>query len=240
VGRLGLRTARRSPDEINKCLSQLTYHTDRCARPKIVNPRDSGVANAAFTNRQGIVNPVSMAAAQGIRYLEFANNTKDIESVLAIYKELFNQITGSGELDRAKDPEHPVIAYRAIAAALQKEHSERMMREGAGEEQAKKLSEKAAIEDARFVLPNACETKLIVTMNARSLNNFFRHRLCNRAQWEIRAMAEEMLKEVLKVAPALFKAAGPPCLKGACPEGKMTCGKIGEVREHFKMIKESC
>jgi len=105
--------------EINKCLSQLTYHKDRCARPKIINPRDSGVANAAFTNRQGIVNPVSMAAAQGIRYLEFANNTKDIESVLAIYKELFNQITGSGELDRAKDPEHPVIAYRAIAALIE-------------------------------------------------------------------------------------------------------------------------
>jgi hypothetical protein len=105
--------------EINKCLSQLTYHKDRCARPKIINPRDSGVANAAFTNRLGIVNPASMAAAQGIRYLEFANNTKDIEAVFSIYRELFTQIAGIGELDRAKDPDHPVIAYRAIAALIE-------------------------------------------------------------------------------------------------------------------------
>ena len=105
--------------EINKCLSQLTYHKDRCARPKIVNPRDSGVANAAFTNRQGIVNPVSALAAQGIRYLDFANNTKDIESVLAIYRELFSQISGIGELERATGPDHPVAAYKAIAALIE-------------------------------------------------------------------------------------------------------------------------
>jgi len=105
--------------EINKCLSQLTYHKDRCARPKIINPRDSGVANAAFTNRQGIVNPASMAAAQGIRYLDFANNTKDIESVLTIYRELFSQISGIGELERATGPDHPVAAYKAIAALIE-------------------------------------------------------------------------------------------------------------------------
>ncbi|MYL84873.1 hypothetical protein GTA51_17305 [Desulfovibrio aerotolerans] len=105
--------------EINKCLSQLTYHKDRCARPKIINPRDSGVANAAFTNRQGIVNPTSMAAAQGIRYLEFANNTKDIESVLAIYRELFSQISGIGELERATASQRPVVAYKAIAALIE-------------------------------------------------------------------------------------------------------------------------
>jgi hypothetical protein len=105
--------------EVNKCLSQLTYHKDRCARPKIVNPRDSGVANAAFTNRQGIINPASMAAAQGIRYLEFTNNTKDIESVLGIYRELFSQISGIGEVERATASDHPVIAYKAIAALIE-------------------------------------------------------------------------------------------------------------------------
>ncbi len=105
--------------EINKCLSQLTYHKDRCARPKIINPRDSGVSNAAFTNRLGIVNPTSMAAAQGIRYLEFANNTRDIESVLAIYRELFSQISGIGELERATGQDRPVIAYKAIAALIE-------------------------------------------------------------------------------------------------------------------------
>lgn len=94
-------------------------------------------------------------------------------------------------------------------------------------------AEKRAIEDARYVFPNACETKIIVTMNARSLMNFFRHRCCSRAQWEIRALAEEMLKQVRKVAGTLFKYSGPSCVKGACPEGKMSCGKIIEMRAKY-------
>ena len=85
--------------------------------------------------------------------------------------------------------------------------------------------EKQAIEDARYVFPNACETKIVVTMNARSLLHFFNVRCCNRAQWEIREMATEMLKECKKVAPALFRKAGPDCVYGKCGEGKMSCGK---------------
>ncbi len=99
-----------------------------------------------------------------------------------------------------------------------------------------KAAEKKAIEDARFVLPNACVTKMICTMNTRSLMNFFRHRCCNRAQWEIRELAEQMLREVVKVAPHLFAKAGPACYKGACPEGKMTCGKCMEMRERYRRI----
>lgn len=107
---------------------------------------------------------------------------------------------------------------------------------GFDEKEAEKRATKAAIEDARFVLPNACDTKLIVTMNARSLSNFFNNRCCERAQWEIRQLAFLMLKEVKRVAPDLFKKAGPNCLNGACPEGKMTCGRIKEVREKYKNI----
>ena len=84
-------------------------------------------------------------------------------------------------------------------------------------------AEKQAIEDARYVFPNACETKIVVTMNARSLLHFFNVRCCNRAQWEIREMATEMLKECKKIAPALFKKAGPDCVYGKCGEGKMSC-----------------
>lgn len=98
---------------------------------------------------------------------------------------------------------------------------------------SEKQAEKKAIEDARYVLPNACETKMIVTMNARSLMNFFRHRCCERAQWEIRDVADEMLKLVKEVAPVLFKTAGPPCASGACPEGKMSCGKAAEKRKKY-------
>lgn len=81
-------------------------------------------------------------------------------------------------------------------------------------------------EDARMILPNACETKIIVTMNCRSLFNFFAERLCNRAQWEIRQMASLMLNECKKVAPNVFKYAGPTCVtEKICWQGKLSCGK---------------
>lgn len=96
---------------------------------------------------------------------------------------------------------------------------------------------KKAQEDARFVLPNACETSIIVTMNARSLMNFFKHRCCNRAQWEIKAVADEMLRLVYEVAPTLFQKAGPSCVRGGCPEGKMSCGKISEMRAYYQQKK---
>jgi len=84
--------------------------------------------------------------------------------------------------------------------------------------------EKEAIEDARYVFPNACETKMVFTINARSLYNFFSKRCCNRAQWEIRQLADEMLKLVKEVAPVLFKNTGAPCtVTGKCPEGSMSC-----------------
>lgn len=84
---------------------------------------------------------------------------------------------------------------------------------------------KAAQEDARFVLPNACETQFFVTMNARELLHFFQKRCCNRAQWEIRAVADEMLTQCQQVAPNIFANAGAPCVSGKCPEGKLSCGK---------------
>lgn len=91
-------------------------------------------------------------------------------------------------------------------------------------------------EDARYILPNAAATKIIVTMNARELLHFFNLRCCERAQWEIREMATLMLSHVRKVSPFIFSTAGPGCLAAACPEGEMTCGNIKEVREKFKSL----
>lgn len=88
-----------------------------------------------------------------------------------------------------------------------------------------KLSTTVPVEDARYVLPNACSTNIVVTMNARELWHFFTLRTCRRAQTEIRTAAELMLKEVRAVSPSLFRDAGPACLRGRCPEGKMSCGK---------------
>lgn len=88
-------------------------------------------------------------------------------------------------------------------------------------------------EDARFVLPNAATTKIVVTMNGRELRHFFALRCCRRAQWEIQGLAKQMLQLVKPVAPTLFEKAGPGCLSGPCPEGKMTCGEMAAVREEF-------
>lgn len=82
-------------------------------------------------------------------------------------------------------------------------------------------------EDARYVLPNAAETKIMCTFNVRSLYNFFSLRCCSRAQWEIRELAWKMLAECKKVAPVLFEKAGPPCeSEGVCHEGAMSCGRL--------------
>ncbi len=96
-----------------------------------------------------------------------------------------------------------------------------------------------AAEDARFILPNAAHSRLLMTMNARELRHFFRLRCCNRAQWEIRTLATAMLVEVCKVAPALFKNAGPGCLAGSCPEGAMSCGQAAAVRRKFTDLDHS-
>lgn len=91
-------------------------------------------------------------------------------------------------------------------------------------------------EDARYVLPNACETKIIMTMNVRELLHFLQERLCYRAQWEIRSVAEQMLVILREILPAVFNLAGPKCVTaGKCPEGKLSCGKFNEVTAKYKL-----
>lgn len=131
-----------------------------------------------------------------------------------------------------EDMEH----YEKIAAILQEKHKKAFLEQGDDEKTAARKAEKKAIEDARFVLPNACATKIVMTMNARSLMNFFSLRCCSRAQWEIRELATKMLKEVKAVAPHLFQNAGPGCVRGACPEGSMSCGMAAETRRKFKEL----
>lgn len=143
---------------------------------------------------------------------------------LALYKEIMAE-------DQKK--------YDRISEILKNKHKAAFIKDGKDEKTAEKLAEKKAIEDARFVLPNACETQMVMTMDARSLMNFFRVRCCNRAQWEIRDVANQMLALVTAVAPNLFKNAGPACVKGNCSEGKMSCGKPEQVREFYKELKSN-
>ena len=129
--------------------------------------------------------------------------------------------------------------YDRLTEILKEKHIKTFLAEGKDEKTAERMAEKKAIEDARFVLPNSCETQMVMTMNARSLHNFFKIRCCKRAQWEIQDIANQMLELVCNVAPNLFKNAGPSCLNGKCSEGKMSCGKAMEVKEFYKGIKNN-
>lgn len=148
---------------------------------------------------------------------------EDDPEALAIFEDTMNQIQNS---------------YDKLSEILSQKHEQEFLESGESEKSAKSKAQKKAIEDARFVLPNACETMIVVTMNARELLHFFNVRACNRAQWEIRDLAKEMLRQAYEVAPTLFKDAGPNCLNGPCPEGNMTCGKRKEVIEEFNEIKQ--
>jgi len=89
-------------------------------------------------------------------------------------------------------------------------------------------------EDARFVLPNAIETSLLMTTDGRSLMHFFGIRLCNRSQWEVREIAEEILQRVREVEPVFYREAGPYCVQlGRCPEGRFSCGKMAEMKTRY-------
>lgn len=135
-----------------------------------------------------------------------------------------------------KAMENDQRTYDELVEVLYEKNYNNFIKEGKTEREAKALGEKKSIEDARYVFPNACETKMVFTMNARSLFNFFKHRCCQRAQWEIRELAILMLKEVRKAAPIIFQNIGPNCLTGTCPEGNMSCGKMIQMREIFKNI----
>lgn len=129
--------------------------------------------------------------------------------------------------------------YDKLANQLFEEHYKYYLSKGKAENIARNAAEKQSIEDARYVLPNSCETKIVVTMNARALFNFFNKRCCNRAQWEIRELAMQMLKLVINVAPNIFKNVGPGCITGVCKEGSMSCGEMKTVRGTFKALYNS-
>lgn len=132
----------------------------------------------------------------------------------------------------ATEPEYTVPPSIAKSKARKKSFDEAI--EGLYKLYSKLVKAGIPAEDARYLLPNAAHTKIIVTMNARELIHFFALRCCERAQWEIREMAVEMLRQAKKAAPFIFRDSGPACVSGKCPEGEMTCGKPRETRERFR------
>ena len=132
----------------------------------------------------------------------------------------------------AEDPEALGVFRDAMLSAI--DAYERLVELG----QARGLAKETIQEDARFVLPNAAETRIVVTMNARELRHFFQVRCCRRAQWEINVLAWRMFFLAQDVAPMLFRKAGPDCLHGKCHEGKMYCGEVYTKEEVAQMKQE--
>ncbi len=172
---------------------------------------------------------IASYSVQSQRYVSLDDFTYIVPPEIEAIPEAMEIFNESIEADK--------MYYNKLSEILTKHHEKEMLASGMEEKAAKTAAQKKANEDARFVLPNACETKMVVTMNVRSLYNFFRHRCCNRAQWEIREVAEQMYKLVYNVAPNLFANAGPACVSGKCPEGKMSCGKILEMRDKYNSLK---
>ena len=197
---------------------------------------ESPVEHASFTFGIEGVSRALLAQITRHRIASFS-----VQSQRYVSKTDFTYITPP-EIEACPEAKEEFIAameedarhYESIRQKLMARHYETNLANGMPEAEAKRAAEKKANEDARFVLPNACDTRIIMTMNVRSLYNFFRLRCCTRAQWEIRELAIEMLKLVREVCPLLFGKAGPSCLWGACSEGAYTCGKAAEVRRELR------
>lgn len=201
---------------------------------------ESPIEHASFTFAIEGVSRSLLAQISRHRIASFS-----VQSQRYVKLEHFNYITPP---EIAADPEthriydaaiqNAVDAYRQLSDLLEARYDAEFRSQGMNEKTARSKAEKKAIEDARFVLPNASETKMVMTMNARELLHFFRIRCCNRAQWEIRALAKEMLRLCYAEAPSLFANAGPGCCAGPCPEGKMTCGCCDAVRREYAELKK--
>lgn len=197
---------------------------------------ESPVEHASFTFAIEGVSRALLAQITRHRIASFS-----VQSQRYVSKTDFSYIIPP-EIDALPDAREEYIAameedarhYESLRQKLMVKHYETNIAQGLPEAEAKRAAEKKANEDARFVLPNACDTRIIMTMNVRSLHNFFKLRCCTRAQWEIRELAIAMLKLVREVCPLLFGKAGPSCLYGACSEGAYTCGKAGDVRRELR------
>jgi thymidylate synthase (FAD) len=163
----------------------------------------------------------------GVEGISRAASHQLVRHRVASYSQQSQRYVPAGE-----DFEHVVPPCVAARPELARTFA-RAMRD-AGRRYRELLAAGVPAEDARFVLPNAAATRIVVTMNARELRHFFTLRCCRRAQWEIRGLAERMLALARRAAPVLFEGCGPACVGGACPEGKLTCGRLAQVRQAYR------
>ena len=186
----------------------------------------SPIEHASFTF--GIEGVSRSLLAQITRHRIASFSVKSQRYVSANKGEVFNYILPPAIEELGAES---IAKYESQMATMQEWYNEWQQQLGGASEKSN--------EDARFVLPNASETKMIITMNARELMHYFELRCCNRAQWEIRAISWEMLRLVREVAPTIFAGCGPTCVSGKCSEGKMSCMKMNEIKKrHQQMMNE--
>lgn len=142
------------------------------------------------------------------KYSDFVKSHPDLPSVAYGNSKYFHLVLDA-KMNALQNAPEASIEDHMLYAAYKKDRA---------------VAEKFANENARAVLPNATATNITMTMNARELLHFFNMRCCNRAQDEIRNLADKMLVLCQQVAPTIFEKAGAPCVSGKCPEGAMTCG----------------
>jgi len=222
------------PEEVVAMAAKLCYSAASVAELK---DRIAAKDQAQFVEKLGLVGHLSpmehVSFTFGIEGISRACTHQLVRHRVASYSQQSQRYVKAEQFDYIippsikKDPAL-VSEFEKCMADAQRNYSQVLQRlEQMGYEG------ESGQQDARYLLPNAAETKIIVTMNARELLHFFRLRCCNRAQWEIHDMADRMLALVKKIAPTIFSLAGPGCLATACPEASMACGKISDVRKKY-------
>jgi thymidylate synthase (FAD) len=215
--RVTLLTHTPEPDQVVAAAARLCYSGADIAT---IQKRVSGEKGAAL-----VAKLLSLGHESPLEHVSFTFGIEDVSRALShqlVRHRIASYSQQSQRYVRLEDFSFvtpPTIAARPEASAEYREAIQAIRRAYAA------LLAHVPAEDARYILPNACTTKLVATLNARSLYNFFALRCCRRAQWEIRALAWSMLRLARAAAPHVFSQAGPDCLSArGCGEGEMSCG----------------
>ena len=229
----------RGPEEVIAHAAKLCYSPSSIEQLKDKIGKSDNEKFVAKLLKMGHLSPLEhVSLTYGVEGISRACSHQLVRHRLASYSQQSQRYVGSHSKENKEC--FGFIIPPSVEAAGKKEWFVEKMKEiqkGYNElVEALGSSGEKSNEDARFILPNAAETKIIITMNVRELLHFFSVRCCERAQWEIRNLATEMLRLAREIIPSIFSKSGPNCVAGPCSEGEMYCGKLEEVRTKFRNL----
>jgi thymidylate synthase (FAD) len=232
---LKVKLLRHTADAELLCGAAASTSTKRGRPSEILEKMD------AETAKQLIKRVTGYGHASVIEHASFTFSIEDVSRVMThqLVRHRIASYTQQSQRYVKYDTLEKYVTPQSIASNIEAKKVFDETLEKISETYQKLLNMGISKEDARFILPNAAKTNIIVTMNARELRHFFNLRCCARAQWEIREVAVEMLRQAKKAAPVLFEDCGPTCVElGWCAEGKMKppeCN-IPEIKERFRKL----